>query len=852
MSIFAEGIGLSYVHGLMVLALVWLLCRCLVALRPGNAGGFVRQAIVLLAMLALFAFLPIPNFTTTWLSSFAKRPASSPEISLDTISSNEETESVGAGFALNWESLQFDVVESTGENGRRTAFGKRQISFWMQVVAGVSLLCLIRQGIGLVSLCSLLRQSLPIRGGRVHDECQRLAGDLGVPMVDVRSTTQLHSAATAGWLRPVILLPEDHQAWTDEEMRAVLAHELGHVRNGDYVWRLLACFYSAIHFCNPLSHWLRNRLILEQEVLADRIASDAMGSRRNYLRVLSALAMRADQLQPQPFYPGLLSVTSTNLLRRIDMLRAKDGSTSRHDRRSWQLAICLMACASVAATGLRVSAERSTSDVHQPSSSAHEPFDPNQLPSSQGAFVLRPARWINQSSKGDAQTMLLLWKETVNQMELPAIDLERIELIAGNIRCEVHHTGKTIEPGDEGDEHRLVIGADGLLVRTRKPMDLVKRVSELFPTARQMDDKPGMFLLEPIPALGPYLIRLRVVDDRNLLLSVSPKGHKWLEQYDANVTSDHSWAQQWRKMDTGEFTMLFHEDAIDWPETRKTWLQEAREAIDATDTMSVSVSAGEQPTLVWEATLEGDGKEARRSADSMLLGIRKYMVKDEGDPLSSWFEIAKVTHSKNSVRVAGQFEFPALPMPPEDAVAVAQPAKQTHGEHVQLHLQLHEVEIDALKQLQKSGSSKNGASHGFTELTDHEIAHAVVVGMNREAKVSIHQLEELRESGKSRVIARPVLATLLERPAGIRVGAESCQIVVNATDNPEFLSLELKLDGTAQWETDVMVRSGESYLLPVPSKSLTDKKQLVCVIRTELISGEEPVTASKASSKVQR
>ena len=39
-----------------------------------------------------------------------------------------------------------------------------------------------------------------------------------------------------GWLRPVILLPPGpHACLSDSEVEAVLAHELAHVRRGDYL-----------------------------------------------------------------------------------------------------------------------------------------------------------------------------------------------------------------------------------------------------------------------------------------------------------------------------------------------------------------------------------------------------------------------------------------------------------------------------------------------------------------------------------------------------------------------------------------------------------------------------------------
>ena len=41
--------------------------------------------------------------------------------------------------------------------------------------------------------------------------------------VELRETSDLTAPATAGWRRPVILLPEDWRSWDDDERLAVLA-----------------------------------------------------------------------------------------------------------------------------------------------------------------------------------------------------------------------------------------------------------------------------------------------------------------------------------------------------------------------------------------------------------------------------------------------------------------------------------------------------------------------------------------------------------------------------------------------------------------------------------------------------
>ena len=154
MSFFAEGIWLSYFHGLIVLSLLWLLCRFSVALRPGSASGFVRQAMGVMAMLALFAFLPIPNFTANLLSNLAARTISTPETREVANERDNEKTTDSMGITLTWENLRLAGVDSSREQGRPNGIASQRVNLLSRLLVGVSVLCLLRQCVGLISLWS--------------------------------------------------------------------------------------------------------------------------------------------------------------------------------------------------------------------------------------------------------------------------------------------------------------------------------------------------------------------------------------------------------------------------------------------------------------------------------------------------------------------------------------------------------------------------------------------------------------------------------------------------------------------------------------------------------------------------
>lgn len=88
--------------------------------------------------------------------------------------------------------------------------------------------------------------------------------------VRICETDRLRSPALCGIFRPVIFLPVGWaETLSPPELRCVLAHEIGHLRRGDILWRWAFLFVRALHWFNPLV-WIAERAArFDQELACD-------------------------------------------------------------------------------------------------------------------------------------------------------------------------------------------------------------------------------------------------------------------------------------------------------------------------------------------------------------------------------------------------------------------------------------------------------------------------------------------------------------------------------------------------------------------------------------------------------
>ncbi|HEY1379744.1 MAG TPA: M56 family metallopeptidase, partial [Gemmataceae bacterium] len=385
---------------------------------------------------------------------------------------------------------------------------------------------LARLAVGVIAVAAVRRRSVAVTEPHVAGEADELRRALGVRApVAVRQSGAVGTAATVGWRRPVILLAADWPTWDAAERRAVLAHELAHVRRRDYPLALAAAACRAAHFYHPLVRRLAGRLRLSQELAADALAAAVAGGREMYLRALARLALRQDAALVAGAARPFLSDRGS-LLRRVAMLRVTDDARPLGRAVQWGMAVVLIAAA-LAASAVRGPAQESAGAKPQGGEVAGDlpPFDLSYIPPTSAGFVaIRPAALL---SRPEMKPVLEQWgrlfKAQCKAAGLgPAFDIpfDAIEQVVGPFEFKTY-TEEERKKNPNGEGHAVVMGLS--LIRMNRDFDWPGTLKALAPLVTVTEVKPGAFECRG-EVFGPQTMTVHVIDRRTLVLAPVPGG----------------------------------------------------------------------------------------------------------------------------------------------------------------------------------------------------------------------------------------------------------------------------------------------------------------------------------------
>jgi TonB family protein len=139
--------------------------------------------------------------------------------------------------------------------------------------------------IGFFRLALLTRRAVPVESAEYAMVQEQLGTSATISEVD-----RLAQPVTFGFRRPTVLLPDVLAAAPAPLRRAVVTHELFHVRRGDWLSLLGEEAVRTVLWFHPAVHWLTSSIQLAREEMVDELTVRATGDRRAYMRALLAFA----------------------------------------------------------------------------------------------------------------------------------------------------------------------------------------------------------------------------------------------------------------------------------------------------------------------------------------------------------------------------------------------------------------------------------------------------------------------------------------------------------------------------------------------------------------------------------
>ena len=144
----------------------------------------------------------------------------------------------------------------------------------------------------------------------------------GTP-ADIRFVDELRQPVTFGLRHPVVLLPARLESARPDVRRAVLEHELWHVRRRDWLWVTLEEAARAAFWFHPGIVWLIGRIQLTREEVVDELTVLSTNARRSYLEALLAFA------DEPPVYPATPFARRRHLFERMLLIGREAAMSSR-------------------------------------------------------------------------------------------------------------------------------------------------------------------------------------------------------------------------------------------------------------------------------------------------------------------------------------------------------------------------------------------------------------------------------------------------------------------------------------------------------------------------------------------
>ncbi len=205
---------------------------------------------------------------------------------------------------------------------------------------------------------------------------ERIAASVGARQrVQLLVSLMVDVPTVIGWLRPAILVPVEFFTGVPvAHIKALLAHEIAHIRRLDYLASMLQSIAEAVLFYHPAVWWISEQIRAERELCCDDIAVAIGGDVLTYARALAELESR------QPACVTALAANGGSLVNRIRRLIEPESARERGNILPGPGAAWAMILLWIAGVGVSAVHAAQTPEVRQAIAPVPVTLSPEPLP----------------------------------------------------------------------------------------------------------------------------------------------------------------------------------------------------------------------------------------------------------------------------------------------------------------------------------------------------------------------------------------------------------------------------------------------------------------------------------------
>ena len=274
-----------------------------------------------------------------------------PTFSLEYVQPSDNAEQIIAGLPVPYENIfqnnekldsKFTGEEIIATPPDNTNAQDISISFYLKLIwsvgTGVFLLLVFMELYYFKRIIRNNKNHLPENWQQVVVFCKNKMS-VQTPIKIIHSD-ELKMPFNFGWKKAFIFLPEESKHWENEKLKTVVLHEMGHIRQNDFITNVFSQLIKAIYWWHPLIWWTAKEMRLECERSCDELVLKNGVSNIDYAQHLVDIAKSVHLPRLQPSFTAIPIIHQSQLKKRVSQILSDNGNQT--DFKKYRIIKCLV------------------------------------------------------------------------------------------------------------------------------------------------------------------------------------------------------------------------------------------------------------------------------------------------------------------------------------------------------------------------------------------------------------------------------------------------------------------------------------------------------------------------------